>query len=455
MKEKIRFIVSALVWAVVLFAVYAVSARAQTGATDNPRAAAKKSVAIQTAGITTPVTGIGTGGQLPKWGGYNGATYTLEDSIITQDKFNNLGIGTTTPTSKLTVKGMIETTLGGYKFPDGTVQTTAAGGGLQSIFHNATLTGSGTQGSPLSVAVPLDLTGSSNNPILNVHNTDPFSGADAISATGADTDFQNFTPGYGIRAKGGNHTDNSDANTFAGVGVLGIGGDNAGGKGGVGIVAQGGTGSSNTGGDGIVARAGSGAGAGRAGYFDGSVTVQGNFNVTGGGTKNFKIDHPLDPENKYLYHAAIESSEVLNIYSGNITTDENGEAVVTLPEWFEAVNRDFRYQLTVLGTFAQAIVGNKVKGNRFAIKTNAPNIEVSWQVTGIRSDAAIRKHPFKVEEDKSQAERGFYLTPEAYDQPVERSIERARNPQVMKQLKESKAMKAMSGQPKSKLASNQ
>ena len=126
---------------------------------------------------------------------------------------------------------------------------------------------------------------------------------------------------------------------------------------------------------------------------------------------------------------------MLNIYSGNATTDENGDAVVTLPDWFEAVNRDFRYQLTVLGTFAQAIVGDEVKNHVFKIKTNAPNVKVSWQVSGIRSDAAIRKHPFNVEADKAQCERGYYLSPEAYNQPEERGIQWARNPQLMQQRK--------------------
>ena len=158
--------------------------------------------------------------------------------------------------------------------------------------------------------------------------------------------------------------------------------------------------------------------------------------MTGGGTKNFKIDHPLDPENKYLYHAAIESSEVLNIYSGNVTTDNNGQAVIALPNWFEAINQDLRYQLTVIGTFAQAIVGEKVKNNRFIIKTNAANVEVSWQVTGVRSDAAMHNHPFKVEQDKPERERGHYLSPDAYNQPEEKRIEWARNPELMKQMKE-------------------
>src|SRR5678816_2790358 len=102
-----------------------------------------------------------------------------------------------------------------------------------------------------------------------------------------------------------------------------------------------------------------------------------------------------------------------SVYSGNVTTDANGEAAITLPDWFEAINKDFRYQLTVVGQFAQAIVAGKIRNNHFTIRTSSPNVEVSWQVTGVRSDVTMLKHPFKVEEDKTAAERDYYLTPEA------------------------------------------
>jgi hypothetical protein len=149
------------------------------------------------------------------------------------------------------------------------------------------------------------------------------------------------------------------------------------------LSALGGDSDTEVGGNGINATGGSGPmGNGLAGKFNGDVEITGNLNVTGA-TKNFKIDHPLDPENKYLYQAAIESSEALNVYSGNVTTDAKGNAVVTLPEWFDAVNRDLRYQLTVIGTFAQAIVSERVKNNRFTIRTNAPNVEVSTTTTVI------------------------------------------------------------------------
>jgi hypothetical protein len=157
------------------------------------------------------------------------------------------------------------------------------------------------------------------------------------------------------------------------------------------------------------------------------------------GTKNFKIDHPLDPENRYLLHAAIESSEVLNVYSGNVVTDASGDAVVVLPEWFEAVNSDFRYQVTVIGSFAQAIVAREIKDNRFVIKSSAPQVKVSWQVTGVRSDPTMVKHPFSAEQEKPEVERGYYLVPEAYGQPEERGTTWARYPEMMKQLKEQRS----------------
>ncbi|MFQ5805248.1 MAG: hypothetical protein ACE5I3_02220 [Phycisphaerae bacterium] len=155
--------------------------------------------------------------------------------------------------------------------------------------------------------------------------------------------------------------------------------------------------------------------AGTAGYFAGRVTVTGILSKGGG---SFKIDHPLDPENKYLYHSFVESPDMMNIYNGNVTTDENGCAEVTLPEWFGTLNRDFRYQLTVIGQFAQAIVGEEIRDNRFVIRTDKPNVKVSWQVTGIRQDPFANKYRIPVEEDKPEGERGMYLHPQAYGQPL-------------------------------------
>lgn len=158
---------------------------------------------------------------------------------------------------------------------------------------------------------------------------------------------------------------------------------------------------------------------GLAGDFTGNVSVSGTLSKGGG---SFKIDHPLDPENRYLLHSFVESPDMMNIYNGNIVTGKDGFATVELPDWFDTLNRDFRYQLTVIGQFAQAIVSQKVEGNRFEIRTSLPQVEVSWQLTGIRQDAWAQTHRIPVELDKSPQERGKYLHPEAFGQPDEKRI---------------------------------
>ena len=143
----------------------------------------------------------------------------------------------------------------------------------------------------------------------------------------------------------------------------------------------------------------------------GGVSV-GNWDVLGNISKfggSFKIDHPNDPKNKILYHSFVESPDMMNIYNGNATTDANGDAQITLPSYFDALNMEFRYQLTCIGSFAQAIVFKEIKGNSFSIKTDKPNIKVSWQVTGIRKDDYANDHRIKVEVEKKGAERGKLL----------------------------------------------
>ncbi|MBL9001297.1 MAG: hypothetical protein JNK25_09195 [Phycisphaerae bacterium] len=147
----------------------------------------------------------------------------------------------------------------------------------------------------------------------------------------------------------------------------------------------------------------------------GDATVIGSLSKGGG---SFKIDHPLDPRNKYLYHSFVESPDMKNIYDGNVTTDGAGFATVTLPDWFEALNRDFRYQLTVVDSgendFVLARVYRKIEGNTFIVKTSVPGIEVSWQVTGIRKDAWAERNRIPVEVEKGPEERGTYLHPSAF-----------------------------------------
>jgi hypothetical protein len=95
--------------------------------------------------------GGGTLGRLTKWTGFTSSNSFIGDSTIFENKNGLVGIGTDTPTSKLTVAGTIESGSGGFKFPDGTVQISSAAGALFSVEHDATLTGNGTAAMPLSV----------------------------------------------------------------------------------------------------------------------------------------------------------------------------------------------------------------------------------------------------------------------------------------------------------------
>ena len=166
----------------------------------------------------------------------------------------------------------------------------------------------------------------------------------------------------------------------------------------------------------------------------GSVTVNGYLEKLGGG---FKIDHPLEPENKYLNHSFVESPDMMNMYNGNIVLNHMGEAWVELPDWFEALNRDFRYQLTAIGAPGPNLyIAQKIADNRFKIAGGEPGMEVSWQLTGIRQDPWANANRPSVEEDKTEKELGFYLHPESYDQPEEKSMEWARDPEGMKRMKD-------------------
>jgi trimeric autotransporter adhesin len=159
---------------------------------------------------------------------------------------------------------------------------------------------------------------------------------------------------------------------------------------------------------------------GLAGNFVGNVFVSGNLSKGGG---SFKIDHPLDPANKYLSHSFVESPDMMNIYNGNIGLDGKGEAVVSLPEWFDALNKDFRYQLTAIGAPGPNLyIAEEIAGNQFKIAGGKPGTKVSWQVTGVRQDAFANANRIKVEEEKTGSARGSYLHPELFGQPSEKRL---------------------------------
>ena len=159
---------------------------------------------------------------------------------------------------------------------------------------------------------------------------------------------------------------------------------------------------------------------GFAGWFDGNVHVTG-FISKGG--SNFQIDHPLDPANKYLTHAAVESDEMKNFYDGMVKLNRKGEAEVRLPRWFSSVNRELRYQLTSLGAAAPDLhIASALRVGKFRIAGGRPSLRVCWQVTGIRNDKWARKNPLVVEAPKGRHHRGKYLHPKLHGKKKEEAI---------------------------------
>jgi len=173
---------------------------------------------------------------------------------------------------------------------------------------------------------------------------------------------------------------------------------------------------------------------------DGSGSINTNANITANGqinaigtihsntsitapVKSFKIDDPLAPADKWLYHTSVESPDMLNFYNGVVVLDARGQAWVLMPDWFQALNRDFRYQLTAVGKPAPNLyVAREIKDNRFKISGGRPHGRISWQVTGIRHDAYANAHRTPVEQEKSPAERGKYMYPEGFGHPEGEAI---------------------------------
>ena len=361
------------------------------------------------------------------------------------------GIGSNTPIAT----GFSFASNGRITFAPGQIFPGTGAGTITKIVTTTPLTGGATSGTA-TLGLSTSALETTLNPVYarlaaanNFTSTLSTKGSIGIGTTGPDAPLDIEAPSVGqalLISAGG--PDSWALNSFGGSGSDGLAGRFIAGTGGGGIAVGGGSTDDSTigglgasisggysyegeGGDGVDVYAGNldyGTREGYAGQFSGDVKVTGNIF---GGAKYFQVDHPTDPTNKYLNHVSTESSEMMNIYSGNVTTDEKGLTTVHLPAWFETINTDFRYQLTVVGQFAQAIVKSKIANGQFTIMTSVPNVEVSWMITALRNDRYALAHPLVVEQAKPANERGFYIHPELYGQPATRQSEWGRHPRQM------------------------
>lgn len=385
---------------------------------------------------------------------------TASQERLIMDSSGNVGIGTN-PSAKLDVSGGI-TASGALRIGNDTVLNVNGGKvGIGKSNPDAKLDVLSTTGyaiyaeSPDEDAIKGVSHGSSKAGIMGINDQDLGRG---VWGENISSDNHGFLGGpyigvYGVTRGYGSSSDPVNAGVYgiaSNEGYIDQTGDHAINYGGY-FVANGKSGT------GVYAKGGV---SGDAAFFDGDLQVYGHsyffepmniqsslttedLEVTGTLTKgagSFKIDHPIDPENKYLSHSFVESPDMMNVYNGNIVLDEDGEAWVELPEWFEALNKDFRYQLTCIGGFAPVYVAKEISDLRFKIEGGSPGLKVSWQVTGIRQDPYAEAHRIPVEEDKVGDEQGTYLHPELYGQPAEKSVSLSQDSKIRRKMEKDKSV---------------
>ena len=403
----------------------------------DPHGSAKNVAGGPKSGSNPLVGGGGTTNFIPIWT----SSSNLGNSNLFQPASKFVGVNTTSPqaqlesvtTSKWAIigeaRGSSASTAGVLGVGE---SATAANIGVQGVTNSASGVGGDFQNTSASGGDLIHAEGSggvrvltvnsgaggSGTPMLNIVPPFANSASDAIVGTGGGPG-----PGFSTSGNGGVFFGGTNGNLIPpGFGVVANGGNN--------------NDSLTVSGDGLLAMPGMdccGGGTGLAGNFQGDVDVAGNLSKSSG---SFKIDHPLDPANKYLYHSFVESPDMMNIYNGVAVLNGNGEAVVQLPQWFEALNRDYRYQLTAIGAPAPNLhIAQEMANHQFGIAGGSAGLKVSWQITGIRQDAWANAHRIPVEANKRAAERGHYIHPELFGAPAEASVQWAHHPAQMRRIR--------------------
>jgi hypothetical protein len=109
--------------------------------------------------------------------------------------------------------------------------------------------------------------------------------------------------------------------------------------------------------------------------------------------KHFVIDHPLDPKNKQLVHSAIEGAESAVYYRGEAYLSE-GQATITLPDYFEALTRREGRTVMLTPKFegdapVSMLAASEIKDAAFTVRMIDDRNGAQafyWEVKAVRSD---------------------------------------------------------------------
>lgn len=155
-------------------------------------------------------------------------------------------------------------------------------------------------------------------------------------------------------------------------------------------------------------------GALKAATFAGAVDVSGYLTKSGGG---FRIDHPADPENKYLNHEFVESDKAKNIYDGELTFDDSGKTTIEMPSWYTHVSSNGRL-MVMPHEASSTLATKKLAEGKWEVSGGAPHGTADYFVISTRSDKWMKDNHPGVEIDKGD-KKGLFINPELHGKGLE------------------------------------